>query len=96
MGCDYYIIRELEITYANEQTLTKELRRIRGYIFRNEEEDSDDEYMEDYLTVTYEPRILFENGTWKDETIRKKYEPMVREYTPLVRVIKQERRCRRY
>ena len=96
MGCDYYIIRELEIAYGNEQTSTKELRRIRGYVFRNEEDDSDDEYIEDYLAITYEPRILFENGAWKDETIRKKYEPMVAEYSPLVRIIKQERRCRRY
>ena len=94
MGCDYYIIKQLRITYENNDTSYIEVSRERRYIYEMTE-DSDDEIDKNkYLQVTYEPRILFENGQWKNETIQTKYQGFITR-TDIKHVVKEERRILR-
>lgn len=87
MGCDYYIIKQLEVKHVdhhdNEKITTIELHRDRCYFNEVESVDSDDTYYfsndryDKYLTVTYKPRIIFQNGEWKNEYIQEKYKDIV-------------------
>jgi len=95
MGCDYYIVKQLEVKHINdddEENITIiELDRERGYFFDdNDSRDSDDssDSGEDYdtrfnrkygkyLQVTYQPRVLFQNGKWKSERVQEKYEDSI-------------------
>lgn len=99
MGCDYYIIKLLKITFNDDEYYyekpfdfsTIELDRNRCYFPEiYDEVDSDDSYYDekiqkiqnkynDYLIVTYEPRILYENSQWKNEKICEKYKQILKE-----------------
>jgi hypothetical protein len=94
MGCDYYIIKQLEVKYINdddnEMNTTIESNRERCYFpDLADSQDSDDSTSSEsynsrfnrkygkYLNVTYQPRVLFNNGKWKSERVRKKYENLI-------------------
>lgn len=97
MGCDYYIVKQLEISHINcnnEEIITSiELDREKCYFlyYIDDSIDSDDsfDYQEyndkyekkyaRYINVTYVPRILFENGKWKNTSIQEKYEETVKD-----------------
>ena len=84
MGCDYYIIKRLKIEHSDGID-TIELDREQCYfnesIYDNSDIDSDDTYYNEkinekikkYLQVTYKPRVLLEDGEWKNERLRDKY-----------------------
>ena len=92
MGCDYYIIKILEVKYLNddddEVQQDIERDRERCYFSEVDSKDSDDTDDEDYndkfnikyskyLEVNYKPRVLFSNSKWKNEKIQEKYEDFV-------------------
>lgn len=106
MGCDYYIIKQLRVRYIDdhddEAETTRELRREKGYFSDVDSVDSDDtEYLSEkrcnkYLEVTYKPRVLFQNGKWKNIVIEEKYHDSVIDEIGqklLLSVIKVEFRC---
>lgn len=90
MGCDYYIIKQLKIEHSDgidTIELDREKCYFPEYIF--DDLDSDDscydkqcnEYLnrnfDEFLKVTYKPRVLFENYEWKNDRIKNKYIDMV-------------------
>lgn len=85
MGCDYYIIKRLKIEHSDGVDVI-ELDRQRCYFdYSNYDYDSDDSFdtsmdkYKHYLTVTFVPRVLYEQLRWKNEKIKKKYIDMVYE-----------------
>ena len=93
MGCDYYIVKVLDVKYLNdgddEHSVIIELERERGYFYGNDDlKDSDDDEtssdkfnkrIEKYLEVIYQPRVLFNNDKWKTKQIEEKYEECIRD-----------------
>ena len=84
MGCDYYIVKQLRIEHSDGIDII-ELYKERCYFSNNdsnkdndsdsddtEHEDLDNRY-QDYLKVTFVPRILCENCNWKNKNIEEKY-----------------------
>lgn len=111
MGCDYYIVKQLEVIHINDDddeiTTTIELDRDRGYFFddinsrdSDDSSDSDEDYdtrfqrkYGKYLEVTYQPRVLFQNGKWKSERVQEKYEDTITNEIGndmIISIIKQE------
>lgn len=110
MGCDYYIIKQLEVKHINdddeEEVSYIELERERCYFYDEpDSQDSDDSTDSEsynsrfnrkyskYLEVNYQPRILFQNGKWKNEKVQDKYEDVIRGEIGcdmIVSIIKQE------
>lgn len=111
MGCDYYIVKQLEINYINcndeEIITTLELDREKCYFlyYIDDSFDSDDSIDHEayyknyekkyarYLNVTYVPKVLFENGKWKNERIQEKYDETVKEQIgndKILKIIKKE------
>lgn len=101
MGCDYYIDKELDITFLNSNgeldykciTLYTE----KGYFYSsNSSDDSDDEQSDfrknfyHYLDVKYKPRVLFENNKWKSDQVKEKYEHKLIGINNLLKVVKKE------
>ena len=85
MGADYYIIKRLKIEHSDGVDVI-ELDRQRCYFdYSNYDYDSDDSFdtsmdkYKHYLTVTFVPRVLYEQLHWKNEKIKKKYIDMVYE-----------------
>jgi len=89
MGCDYYIVKQLKITFDDEYYETIELNTDRCYFPDNiyDDVDSDDSDFSEkvnhkydkYLIVTYKPRILYKNSQWKNEKCYNKYEQMLKD-----------------
>ena len=136
MGCDYYIIKQLEVTHLNENGDSSgnengdgnfvswvrslfsresgveeisyiEIKRERAYFAESDDANSEDtEVLSDsarrhgkYLQVTYQPRVLFENGHWKNARIRDKYTDFITNQINnrcrLIKVVKTEVRYAR-
>ena len=107
MGCDYYIVKLLDVKYIDdhddEQSLIIELERQRCYFYEYDDDfDSDDtdnsitfkKRYGKYLTVTYEPKILFQNNKWRNERLEDKYSNQIQNEISngLISVIKKEER----
>ena len=107
MGCDYYIVKLLAVKYLDdhddEQSLTIELDRQRCYFYEYDDDfdsDSDstnntDKRYGKYLTVTYKPKVLFENNKWRNERLEDKYFNKIHNEISnglLISVIKKEER----
>ena len=110
MGCDYYIIKQLEVKHINvddeEHVSHIELERERCYFYDEpdlvDSDDSTDSESYDsrfdrkygrYLEVTYQPRVLFQNGKWKSEKVQDKYEDAIRDEignNMIISIIKKE------
>lgn len=87
MGCDYYVIKQLKI-YHCDGVDTIELDREKCYfptkINNNDNYDSDDSEnkssnnsYEEFLKVTFKPRILYNDEGWKNDKVREKYIDMI-------------------
>lgn len=111
MGCDYYIVKQLEINHVNcnneNTTTTIELDREKCYFLYYISDDSDSDVSFDllkyndkyekkyakYINVTYVPRILFENGKWKNIRIKAKYETSIKDKIgndTIINIVKKE------
>lgn len=86
MGCDYYIVKALEILLTGEKyPLTIELERDYGYF--NFFIDSDDpaydtklnEFKIECLKPVMLPIVIYENGDFLNENLRKKFSHVVEE-----------------
>jgi hypothetical protein len=91
MGCDYYIYKILEVRNSEGEIIwTIELSRNKVYypeaVWSSNSFDSDDSDYEEkvserksqYLDVEYEPKMLFENGLWKNEETEIKYSHIIK------------------
>lgn len=74
MGCDFFIIKQLEIKYIDdnddEHSIIIELHKIPSYF---DDESDDDINVNKYLQVNYKPCVLFQNDKWKNNFIQEKY-----------------------
>lgn len=84
MGCDYYIIKVLQIYYEHNEYLEFELNRERSYYrYEDFDEDADDyevklkEYIKNCLTVQIEPIVLYKDGAFNKTLSEIKYKTLV-------------------
>lgn len=84
MGCDYYIIKVLQIYYSNNDYLEVEINRERCYYndyqFDEDADDYDEQlnnYIEDILTVKVAPITVYSNGTFNKSSCESKYRNLV-------------------
>ena len=105
MGCDYYVIKLLKITYKNKDEKEIELHREPNYFPDVDNEyDSDEpsyiEYIHDiqekYLTPKMEPILLYEDGDFTRETYRTKYLDRISDIENVDTIYKIEKRQRRF
>ena len=85
MGCDYYIINQLKIEFADEsENFNLECNIHRGYFDSYEfEMNSDCSVYEEqetefinrtYLTVKYKPKVIYDDYNWLSDKFKDKYE----------------------
>ena len=83
MGCDYYIVKFLNIYYNKIDYLVVELDRERGYYNFQYDEDYDDyeykenEYIKDCLTPEMKPIIIYTNNSFNKVTSEIKYKILI-------------------
>ena len=94
MGCDYYIIKQIQIHYKNDNTgfVPIEVSRDRGYFYYSnlDEDEEDYEYecrisKEKQLTPEMNPILLYENGKFIKDTYNTKYIRMIEEANRIYR-----------
>jgi len=110
MGCDYYIVKVLQIYYEENEYLEFELNRERGYYhYEDYDEDADDykmkieEYIKDCLTPQIEPIILYKDGTFNKPLSETKYKTLVEKqinkfnikWRNIIKIMKIEKRHER-
>jgi hypothetical protein len=109
MGCDYYIIKLLQIYYNDEDYLDIELERERGDYYWEYDEDEDDydekvaAYKKDILTPRMQPIMIYNDGAFKKPMFETKYETLVKDeltkygknWTEITRIVKVEQRYER-
>ena len=110
MGCDYYIIKVLQIYYKEDEYLEIELNRERSYYrYEDFDEDADDyevklkEYINHCLTVQIEPIVLYKDGAFNKELSEIKYKSLVENqmnkfnmnFSKIQKIIKVEKRHER-
>ena len=85
MGCDYFIIKVLDIYCENDDYLTLEIDRERGYYYYVYDSDEDDyetkvnEYIKECLTPKMEPIIIYDNK-FNKSTYETKYKSIVENF----------------
>jgi len=84
MGCDYYIIKVLQIYYNNTDYLEVETNRERCYYDEYQfDEDADDydkqlnNYIEEILKVNIDPIVIYNNGVFNKSSCESKYKVLV-------------------
>jgi hypothetical protein len=84
MGCDYYIVKELEIYFLFKiPPLCIEVERENGYFFFDFDNDDpqydelEKEYIKQKLTPTMTPILLFDNGAFTNERYEEKYKRVI-------------------
>jgi hypothetical protein len=109
MGCDYYIVKYLNIYYNDIDYLVVELERERGYyIFQYDEDfnDYDDkinEYIKDCLTPKMKPIIIYSNNSFNKVNSETKYKILIeneinnygKKWCEITKIIKVEDRFER-
>lgn len=117
MGCDYYIIKELEIyfQYSIYVPICIELERNNGYFNFNIDSDDpkykelEEEYINNILTPSIKPIIIYEDNQFINEKYEIKYKYMIdnqlklynerneikKEYKDIRKICKVERRYER-
>jgi len=86
MGCDYYVVKVLQIEYYTDTDVSEiELSRERWYYTYDYDEDEDDYeekvnmYIKNQLTPQMNPIILFSNSTFNKESSEEKYSSLIEE-----------------
>ena len=85
MGCDYYILKVLKISYKNATESYIELDRQRMYYSYDPVCDSDDSdyesnyerYTDSLLKVTFVPICIYSDDSFKNERIEEKYRQVI-------------------
>ena len=106
MGCDYYIIKVLQVYYSDNEYLEVEINRERCYYDDTQfDEDADDydkqlnNYIKDVLTVKAEPIIIY-NGVFNKSSCESKYKDPVQNelnkhnktWSDVIKIVKVEKR----
>lgn len=107
MGCDYYILKVLQIQYYTENDDSEiELSRERCYYTYEYDEDADDyeEQMDTYIKTTLTPQmnpiILYTNNSFNKVNSEIKYKTIIEDelkkhnkpWSDIIKIIKVERR----
>lgn len=107
MGCDYYIIKVLQIYYNDTEYLEVEINRERCYYddyqFDEDAEDYDEQlnnYIDDVLTVKTEHILIYSNGTFNKSSCESKYKGSVenelnkhnKTWSDVIKIVKVEKR----
>jgi hypothetical protein len=110
MGCDYYIVKMLNIYCDNDdEYLTLEIDNQRGYYHIIYDEDDDDyeikvnEYIKECLTPSIQPIIIYDNNNFIKPTFETKYKYIVEQFIKnygktlnnIIKIIKVEERYER-
>jgi chromosomal replication initiation ATPase DnaA len=110
MGCDYYIVKVLQIYYNDTEYMECELERERGYFYCDKfDEDEDDyeeqinEYIKDILTVQMKPIQIYENNSFRKLLFETKYKDIVenelkdngKKWCEITKIVKIEKRYER-
>jgi hypothetical protein len=84
MGCDYYIVKVLQIFYTETEYLEVEIDRERGYYddlhIDEDADDYDDKiraHMEDCLIPKVDPFVIYSNGAFHKSSCESKYKTLV-------------------
>jgi len=83
MGCDYYIIKSLRITFQDIPPLYIQVEQSRGDFFFNLDEDEHDyeeqyeEYIKDVLTPEMKPITIYENNKFINSRLENKYKSSI-------------------
>ena len=84
MGCDYYIVKELEIDFKYSIVpLHIELERDRGYYYfslDNDDPDYDEkekEYINDMLTPHMKPIVIYDEYGFTSKKLEDKYKELI-------------------
>jgi len=109
MGCDYYIVKSLNIYYNDTDYLVIELQRERGYYYFDYDEDEDDyedkvkEYITKCITPQMKPIIIYMNEHFNKESFELKYKNIIeneinnagKKWCEITKIIKVEERYER-
>ena len=109
MGCDYYIIKFLNIYYNDIDYLVIELDREKGYYNFQYDEDCDDytdkenEYIKNCLTPEMKPIIIYINNSFNKINSETKYKILIeneinksgKKWCEITKIIKVEDRFER-
>jgi len=109
MGCDYYIVKVIEIRFNDSLSpIQIELERDRGYFdFYMDEDDplydeKEKEYINDCLTPSMTPIVIYKNGEFSSEKLELKYKNTIhrqlnnnKEWKDIRKIIKYEYRYER-
>lgn len=84
MGCDYYILKVLQIYYNENDYLEIELDRLREYYdYDQYDEDEDNyeekinEYIKTALTPKMKPILIYSNSSFTKPLFEEKYKTMI-------------------
>jgi hypothetical protein len=105
MGCDYYIVKYIDIYYSDGSQDSFESDRDRGYYYFKYDEDNEDyeekreEYILDLLCVETKPIPIYDNGQFKSRLVELKYKSLIedkmgknKKWEDIVKVEKTEMR----
>ena len=109
MGCDYYIVKVLNIYYNDNDYLRVELERERGYFnyyYDEDEEDYEDKvnkYIKDILTSQMKPIIIYSNNSFNKLSSETKYKIIIqneineydKKWCEITKILKVEERFER-
>jgi hypothetical protein len=110
MGCDYYILKLLQIYYNDNDFLEIELDRERGYYDDFQfDEDADDydekinEHIQQILIPKVDPIIIYKNNAFNKSSCESKYKTLVenklkkydKKWEEIIKIIKVEERHER-
>ena len=109
MGCDYYILKILQIYHNENDYLEIEIDRNRGYYnyyYDSDDEDYDDKvnkYIEDILRPQMDPIVIYNNNSFNKLSSETKYKFLIEnkinkyniKWYEVTKVIKVERRFER-
>jgi hypothetical protein len=108
MGCDYYIDKSLYFyDFENIPFAFIHLERVRGYYNYYKDEDEPDydykSYIEETLTPSMEPIVIYSNYTFNKLSFEKKYKKLIeyelnncnKEWNDINTIIKKEVRFER-
>jgi hypothetical protein len=87
MGCDYYIVKVIEIRFYNSLSPIRiELERDRGYFNFDIDEDDplydekEKEYIDACLTPSMTPIVIYKNSEFSSEKLESKYKNKIEYY----------------
>lgn len=109
MGCDYYIVKVLQIYYNDNDYFEIELERERGNYYYDYDEDEEDyekkinEYIKNILTPQMNPIIIYDNNSFRKLLLETKYKNIVeyeindydKKWCDIIKIIKVEKRYER-